>query len=172
MADGFRSDHWQALHLPPKSEEILYLLAMPQPSLYLACDGILWNRGYRFFFSISGTSLSCTLFSTWKEWVSSCLVSACLTAIMLQDTVFSLFWLTGPIMHQPSLVLNAYGPSFILCSVSSSSRAFTQFAPISRPTGRLSAKFNWCVIWSKYSHCFNWDGYVISALSTGKSGFV
>ena len=51
------SDHWQAFHLPLKSEKTFCLLVMLQPPLYLPCDEILWNCGYWVFFSISGTDV-------------------------------------------------------------------------------------------------------------------
>ena len=57
--------------------------------------------------------------------------------------------------------MNANGPLFLLCSISNGLRAFAQFAPTNRPTGRLSSPFNWFAIWSKYFHYFKWDGCYI-----------
>ena len=170
IEEGSHCNHQQVLHLSPKSEEIFYLLVIPQLSLYLSYDEILWNCDI--FLSISGTSLLHTLFSTWKKWVATSLVSICLLAFLLQYTMFIFFWFNEPTIHQPGLALNAYGASFLFCSNSNGSRAFAQFASLNRQTSRLSSQLNWFVIWSKYFHCFKWDGCVISALSKGRSSFV
>ena len=94
--------------------------------------------------SISFTSVCFT-----KEKVFSFFICICLSYTYL------LVPLTGPTMHQPSLVLNAYGLSFSLGMVSIGYRAFAQFAPISNSTEMSSFWLILPTILCRCFHCLN-----------------
>ena len=74
-------------------------------------------------------------------------------AILLQEIVLPSFISIGPIAHQPSALLIAYGHFPWLGITSSDSKAFRQLAPINRSTVMLSLPPISPEILSK---CFHW----------------
>ena len=78
-------------------------------------------------FSLSNISLmpvSLTSVFTWKWSLPIPFVSTIFTDIQLHVIPFRLSLLTGPTVHQPSLVWNAYGPLSLLGIILSGSKVF------------------------------------------------
>ena len=75
----------------------------------------------------------------------------------------------GLTIHQPNLVLYAYGPPPSLCMICIGSNAFMQFAPIRRPTGTSSLCTISFDVGVRCFHSLILAGVAISSLSTGIS---